>query len=44
MLLLEMAQDLTVPGGVWLIRLEAVTKSAVLEQVVAETLSRRKNR
>jgi len=27
-----------VPGGVWLIRLEAVTKSAVLEQVVAETL------
>jgi predicted ATPase/DNA-binding SARP family transcriptional activator len=37
-LLLEMAQDLTVPGGVWLVRLEAVTSSAVLEQVVAETL------
>jgi len=37
-LLLEMGQDVTVAGGVWLIRLEAVTSSAVLEQVVAETL------
>ena len=28
----------TVPGGVWLVRLEAVDSSADLEQVVAETL------
>jgi ABC-type lipoprotein export system ATPase subunit len=37
-LLLELARELTVPGGVWLVRLEAVTSSADLEQVVAETL------
>ena len=37
-LLLEVAREVTVPGGVWLIRLEAVTGSASLEQVVAETL------
>jgi predicted ATPase/DNA-binding SARP family transcriptional activator len=37
-LLLEAATGVTVPGGVWLVRLEAVDNSAVLEQVVAETL------
>ena len=37
-LTLELARELTVPGGVWLVRLEAVTSSADLEQVVAETL------
>ena len=37
-LLLELARELMVPGGVWLVRLEAVTSSADLEQVVAETL------
>jgi predicted ATPase/DNA-binding SARP family transcriptional activator len=37
-LLLEVAREVTVPGGVWLVRLEAVTSSAALEQVVAETL------
>ena len=37
-LLLEVAREVQVPGGVWLVRLEAVTSSAALEQVVAETL------
>jgi predicted ATPase/DNA-binding SARP family transcriptional activator len=37
-LLLEVAREVRVPGGVWLIRLEAVTSSAALEQVAAETL------
>lgn len=37
-LLLEAAMDVRVPGGVWLVRLEAVDNSADLEQVVAETL------
>jgi predicted ATPase/DNA-binding SARP family transcriptional activator/tetratricopeptide (TPR) repeat protein len=37
-LALEMARDLSVPGGVWLVRLEAVDSSADLERVVAETL------
>ncbi|MGA9747982.1 MAG: BTAD domain-containing putative transcriptional regulator [Nocardioides sp.] len=37
-LLLETARSVTVPGGVWLVRLEAVDGSADLEQVVTETL------
>jgi predicted ATPase/DNA-binding SARP family transcriptional activator len=37
-LLLEVAREMTVPGGVWLVRLEAVTSSVALEQVVAETV------
>jgi predicted ATPase/DNA-binding SARP family transcriptional activator len=37
-LLLEVAREVRVPGGVWLIRLEAVTSAAALEQVAAETL------
>lgn len=37
-LVLEVANDVGVPGGIWLVRLEAVDGSAVLEQVVAETL------
>ncbi len=37
-LLLEVARNLTAPGGVWLVRLEAVDDSAILEQVLAETL------
>jgi predicted ATPase/DNA-binding SARP family transcriptional activator len=37
-LLLEVARHVSGPGGVWLVRLEAVTTAADLEQVVAETL------
>ncbi|MET0997390.1 MAG: BTAD domain-containing putative transcriptional regulator [Marmoricola sp.] len=37
-LALEVARGLTAPGGVWLVRLDAVDDSAVLAQVVAETL------
>jgi predicted ATPase/DNA-binding SARP family transcriptional activator len=37
-LLLEAARHVEVPGGVWLVRLEAVDSSADLGQVVAETL------
>ncbi len=36
--LIEAARDLTVPGGVWLVRLDAVDGSAGLHQLVAETL------
>ena len=35
---LEVAGELKSPGGVWLIRLEAVSSAADLQQVVAETL------
>jgi predicted ATPase/DNA-binding SARP family transcriptional activator/tetratricopeptide (TPR) repeat protein len=37
-LLLEVARQIVLPGGSWLVRLEAVDGSADLEQVVAETL------
>ena len=37
-LALDVARDLEVLGGVWLVRLEAVTDAADLGQVVAETL------
>ncbi|PKH41044.1 AfsR/SARP family transcriptional regulator [Nocardioides alpinus] len=37
-LLLEVARQVRAPGGVWLVRLEAVDASADLEQVIAETL------
>ncbi|GAB2469380.1 BTAD domain-containing putative transcriptional regulator [Xylanimonas ulmi] len=37
-LLLEAARSVAAPGGVWLVRLDAVDRSADLEQVIAETL------
>jgi hypothetical protein len=37
-LALEVARELRAPGGVWLVRLDAVDATAVLPQVVAETL------
>jgi predicted ATPase/DNA-binding SARP family transcriptional activator len=37
-LALEVAHRLTAPGGVWLVRLDVVDASAVLSEVVAETL------
>jgi predicted ATPase/DNA-binding SARP family transcriptional activator len=37
-LALEVARQLRAPGGVWLVRLDAVDATAVLPQVVAETL------
>lgn len=37
-LALEIADGLAAPGGVWLVRLDAVDSSVALEQVVAETL------
>ncbi|MCW2603807.1 MAG: transcriptional activator domain [Pseudonocardiales bacterium] len=37
-LLLEAARAIDTPGGVWLVRLEAVAPTADLQQVVAETL------
>ncbi|HWI33652.1 MAG TPA: BTAD domain-containing putative transcriptional regulator, partial [Lapillicoccus sp.] len=37
-LALEVARRLPAPGGVWLVRLDAVDASAALTQVVAETL------
>jgi predicted ATPase/DNA-binding SARP family transcriptional activator len=37
-LALEVGRQLSAPGGVWLVRLDAVDDKAVLAQVVAETL------
>jgi predicted ATPase len=37
-LALEVARGLVVPGGVWLVRLDAVDAAALLAQVVAESL------
>ena len=37
-LAIEVARQLEIPGGVWLVRLDAVDASAALAQVVAETM------